>query len=71
VEADSIYKAHRIHTTPLSSGRWISVIVNMGQMKAATKHSLTPTVTRVPDEYDSKADTLKAATQYIDDECSR
>jgi hypothetical protein len=68
VNADSIYKSHRIHTTPLFSGRWISSIVNMGNRKVVTKDSLTAVVTRVPGEHDSEADALQAATQYIDKE---
>jgi hypothetical protein len=66
VREDPIYKAHRIHITPLFSGRWISAIVNMGKKKVVTKHSLTDSVTRVPGEYDTAAEALLAAKQYID-----
>jgi hypothetical protein len=68
VREDPIYKAHRIHITPLSSGDWISLIVNMGKTKVATKHSLTDAVTRLPGEYDSAAEALQAAKKYIDEE---
>lgn len=64
---DPIYKAHRIHVTPLSNGRWISLIVNMGKTKVVTKDSLTDTVTRLPGEYVSAAAALQAAKQYIDE----
>jgi hypothetical protein len=67
VREDPIYKAHRIHVTPLFSGHWISAIVNMGKTKVVTKYSLTDTVTQLPVEYDSAAEALKAAKQYIDD----
>ena len=62
-----IYKEHRIHITRWSSGPWFGMIVKLWQLKAMTKHSLTPTVTRVPGEYASEAEARQAATQYIDD----
>jgi hypothetical protein len=65
VKEDPIYKEHRIHTTPLLSGRWISAIVNFGKKKVVTKDSLTDTVTRVPGEYDSEEQALRAAREYI------
>ncbi len=61
-----IYKQHRIHTTRLFSGAWVSVIVNMGRKTIPTKDALTDTVTRVPGEYESEAEALRAAAQYID-----
>jgi hypothetical protein len=65
VKEDPIYKEHRIHTTPLLSGRWISAIVNIGKKKVVTKDSLTDTVTRVPGEYESEEQALQAARDYI------
>ncbi len=46
-----IYKQHRIHTTRLFSGAWVSMIVNVGRNTVLTKDALTDTVTRVPGEY--------------------
>jgi hypothetical protein len=67
VKEDPIYKEHRIHTTPLLSGRWISAIVNIGKKKVMTKDSLTEAVTRVPGEYESEEQATQAAKEYIDD----
>ena len=62
-----IYKEYRIHAGRLpNSGHWISTIVKLGQMRAITKDSLTAKVTRVPGEYESEAEALRAAAQYID-----
>ena len=62
------YKQHRIHTTQLFSGPWISTIVNMGRKTVLTKDALTDTVTRVPGEYGSEEEALQAAREYIDRE---
>jgi hypothetical protein len=70
VKEDPIYKEHRIHSTPLFSGRWICSVVNMGKKKTVTKDSLTDAVTRVPGEYDSDIEALRAAKRYIDEACS-
>ena len=66
VKEDPIYHEHRIHTTPLLSGRWISAIVNIGKKKVMTKDSLTEAVTRVPGEYESEEQAAQAAKEYID-----
>ena len=63
-----IYKQHRIHTTRLSSGPWLSLIVNLGKKTVLTKDALTDTVTRVPGEYGSEEEALQAAREYIDRE---
>ena len=62
----SIYKGHRIHTSHLFSGLYVSMIVRLGKPKPATKDSLTDTVTRVPGECHSEAEAVLAAKQYID-----
>jgi hypothetical protein len=62
----TFYKAHRIHTSTLMSGLWTSMIVSFGKRKPLTKHSLMDAVTRLPGEYDSAAEALLAARQYID-----
>lgn len=67
MKEDPIYKEHRIHTTPLLSGRWISAIVNIGKKKVMTKDSLTQAVTRVPGEYESEEQAIRAAKEYIGD----
>jgi len=36
-----------------------------------TQDSLTPTVTRVPGEYASEAEALRAAKRYVDEELER
>jgi len=67
VKHGRIYKEHRIHADRMpNSGLWISTIVKLGQTRAITKDSLTATVTRVPGEYESEAEALRAAAQYID-----
>jgi len=65
-----LYKAHRIHTSPLMSGLWVSMIVSIGRRKSITKDSLTDTVTRIPSEHHSEAEAIQAAKRYIDDEDS-
>jgi len=62
----SVYKAHRIHTSRLFSGLYVSIIVRLGKRNPPTKDSLTDTVTRVPGEYPSEAEAVLAAKQYID-----
>lgn len=67
MEKNPIYKEHRIHASQMpNSGQWISTIVKLGQTRTITKDSLTAKVTRVPGEYQSEAEALQAATQYID-----
>ena len=61
-----IYKQHRIHTTRLFSGAWVSVIVNMGRKTLPTKDALTDIVTRVPGEYTVEDEAIQAARAYID-----
>ena len=68
MKEDPIYHEHRIHTTSLLSGRWISAIVNIGKKKVMTKDSLTDAVTRVPGEYESEEQATQAAKEYIDNE---
>ena len=64
---DRIYKEHRIHAGRMpNSGHWISTIVKLGQTRPITNDSLTAKVTRVPGEYESEAEALRAAAQYID-----
>ena len=63
-----IYKQHRIHTTQLFSGPWVSTIVNMGRKTVPSKDALTDTVTRVPGEYPSEEEAIQAARAYIDRE---
>lgn len=63
-----VYKQHRIHTTRLSSGPWLSIIVNMGTRTILTKDALTEAVTRVPGEYESEDRAIQAARAYIDAE---
>jgi len=53
------------------SGLWVSMIVSIGTRQSTTKDSLTDTVTRVPGEYQSEAEALEAAKQYIDEEDAR
>jgi hypothetical protein len=67
VKEGRIYKEHRIHARRLpKSGHWISTIVKLGPTRALTKNSLTARVTRVRGEYQSEAEALQAAAQYID-----
>lgn len=63
-----IYKQHRIHTTRLASGPWISLIVNVGRKTIPTKDALTESVTRVPGEYPLEDEAIQAARAYIDHE---
>lgn len=63
-----VYKAHRIHTAALPSGRWLSTIVNLGKEKRMTKDSLTAAATRIWGAYDSGAEAIEAAKAYIDAE---
>ena len=62
-----VYKEHRIHSSRLASGLWLSMIVKLGQKKGMTKDSLTPAVTRVPGEYESEEEAIRTAKRYIDD----
>ncbi len=55
------YKQHRIHTTQLFSGPWVSTIVNMGRKSVPSKDALTDTVTRVQGEYPSEEKAIQAA----------
>ena len=68
LKEDPIYREHRIHTSRLPSGRWLSKIVKLGKKRAMTKNSLTAAVTRIPGEYDSEEQALQAAERYIDEE---
>jgi hypothetical protein len=63
-----IYKQHRIHTRRLTRGPWISTIVNVGRKTVPTKEALTETATRVPGEYASEDEAIRAARAYIDQE---
>jgi hypothetical protein len=63
-----IYKEHRIHTSRLPSGRWLSTLVRLGGQRTLTKDSLTAAVTRVPGEYGSELEALQAAKRYVDAE---
>jgi hypothetical protein len=66
VREPPVYKQHRIHTTRLASGPWISLIVNVGRKTVRTKDALTDTVTRVPGEYALEDQAIQAARAYID-----
>lgn len=66
-----VYKEHRIHSSRLASGLWLSMIVKLGRKKAMTKDSLTAAVTRVPGEYDSEEEAIRTAKRYLDDEEER
>ena len=66
-----VYKAYRIHTTRLTRGTYISMIVSVGKRKLITEDSLTDTVLRVPGEFFSKEEAILAAKRYIDEEDSR
>jgi hypothetical protein len=68
VREPPVYKQHRIHTTRLSSGPWLCVIVNVGKKTVPTRDALTDTVTRVPGEYESEDRAIQAARAYIDAE---
>ncbi len=67
-----VYKHYRIHAqrTPIR-GLWIACIVSCGKQKQTTTDSLTATVTRIPKEYESKAEAVQAAKGYIDQQESR
>jgi hypothetical protein len=63
-----VYKEHRIHSSRLASGFWLSMIVKLGRRKVMNRDSLTATVTRVPGEYDSEEEAIHVAKRYIDGE---
>ena len=63
-----VYKTHRIHTSRLMRGPWVSIVVSIGTRQPMTKDSLTDTVTRVPGEYPSEDEAIQAAKHYIDAE---
>jgi len=65
-----VYKAHRIHTSRLMRGPWVSIVVSIGTRQPMTKDSLTDTVTRVPGEYPSEEEAIQGAKRYIDAEDS-
>ena len=62
----TIFKEHRIHTTHLSSGLWLTSIVNFGKRKMITTDSLTVAVSRIPGVYPSEQEAIQAAKRYID-----
>jgi len=66
-----VYKAYRIHTTRLTFGTYISLIVSVGKRHLLTEDSLTDTVLRVPGEFFSKDEAILAAKLYIDATDSR
>ena len=66
-----VYKEHRIHSSRLASGLWLSMIVKLGRRKVMTRDSLTAAVTRVPGEYDCEEEAIRVAKRYIDDEEGR
>lgn len=66
-----MYKEYRVHSSRLASGLWLSMLVKLGKKKVMTKDSLTAAVTRVPGEYDSEEEAIRAAKQYIDEEEGR
>ena len=61
-----VYKAYRIHTTRLTFGTYISMIVSVGKRKLITEDSLTDTVLRVPGEFLSQEEAILGAKLYID-----
>ena len=71
VQNAPVYKAYRIHTTRLTFGTYISMIVSVGKRQLVTEDSLTDTVLRVPGEFFSKEEAFLAAKLYIDAEDSR
>jgi hypothetical protein len=71
VQNARVYKAYRIHTTRLTFGTYISMIVSVGKRKLLTDDSLTETVLRVPGEFFSKEEAILAAKLYIDATDSR
>ena len=68
LESAPVYKAHRIHTSRLMRGPWVSIVVSIGTRQPMTKDSLTDTVTRVPGEYPSEAEAMQAAMRYLDEQ---
>jgi len=66
-----VYKAYRLHTTRLTFGTYISLIVSAGKRKLITEDSLTDTVLRVPGEFLSQEEAILAAKLYIDATDSR
>ena len=66
LKQNPVYKQHRIHTQVLASGLWLVSIVNVGKRKTTTGHSLTDAVTRIPRQYDSEEQAVRAAKEYID-----
>ena len=66
-----VYKGFRIHTTRLTFGTYISLIVSIGKRHLLTEDSLTDTVLRVPGEFLSKDEAILAAKLYIDATDSR
>lgn len=66
-----VYKEHRIHSSRLAGGLWLSLIVKLGTKKVMTKDSLTTAVTRVPGEYASEDEAVRTAKRYIDEEQGR
>ncbi|MFI5342159.1 MAG: hypothetical protein ACHQ7N_20275 [Candidatus Methylomirabilales bacterium] len=66
MKKNPVYKQHRIHTEELASGLWLVSIVNFGNRKMTTDNSLTDAVTRIPREYNSEEQAIRAAKEYID-----
>ncbi len=61
-----VYKQHRLHTMEMPSGVWLVVIVNFGERKIITADSLTDEAIRIPGEFMSEGEALRAAKAYID-----
>ncbi len=68
MKQNPVYRQHRIHTQQLASGLWRVSIVNFGNRKMTTGNSLTDAVTRIPREYDSEEQAIRAAKEYIDEQ---
>ena len=68
LKENPVYREHRIHTTPLSSGLWIASIVNFGKRRTVNTDSLTDAVSRIPGEHSSEQEAIEAAKRYIDQE---
>ena len=66
LKQNPVYKQNRIHTQQLLSGVWLVSIVNFGNRKMTTGDSLTDAVTRIPRQYDSEEQAVRAAKEYID-----
>jgi len=66
LKENPVYRQHRIHTEQLASGVWLVSIVNCGNRKMTTGNSLTDAVTRIPREYGSEEQAIRAAKEYID-----